>query len=420
MMKIQKHRLLQTVCVKNRWVSNFLSRIGVLFIVALILSVSPLRAASLPEIEAIKQLYQNGQYNKVVRALGETGDWDATQSLYLGLSHLRLGNTLEAVKAWQSFVRLEKGSEGGRKISRYLSILLQKEAERLAKQRVAQEKSFTEKLDPKAVAIYPFANKGTASYAPLSRGLAAMIITDLSQVPGLTVVERIQIQAILDELKLAKSGLVNPESAPRVGKLVGAAKFTTGSFLDLAEEKIRLDATVTQTESGKRLSAIDSSGELASFYTIQKALVVKLLCSLGYCPESLDEPTRLLVEKIHTKNLKAFRHFSDGLVAFDARHYRDARRGFILALEEDPDFDLARKALLETPLLSLNVANIISGAEAIDQGGAFYFPLEPLVASVPVYRLPIPVTPDIFQQPTGTGGAATITVPVRVEVSFPD
>ncbi|NOY85422.1 MAG: hypothetical protein GXO96_11500 [Nitrospirae bacterium] len=330
---------------------------------------------------------------------------------------------MKAIKAWQSFVRLEKGSEGGRKISRYLTILLQKEAERLAKKRVAQEKSFTEKLDPKAVAVYPFANKGTASYAPLSRGLAAMIITDLSQVEGLTVVERIQIQAILDELKLAKSGIVNPESAPRVGKLVGAAKFTTGSFLDLEEKNIRLDATVTQTESGRRLSAIDASGELSSFYTIQKALVFKLLCSLGYCPESLDDPTRLLVEKIHTKNLKAFRHFSDGLVAFDQRHYRDARRGFILALEEDPDFDLARKALLDTPLVSLNVANIISGAEAIDQGGAFHSVLKPLLASsVPVYRLPIPVVPHIFQQPTtpDIGAGAPPTVGVTVEVNFPD
>jgi len=334
-----------------------------------------------------------------------------------------MGNTMKAIKAWQSFVRLEKGSEGGRKISRYLTILLQKEAERLAKKRVAQEKSFTEKLDPKAVAVYPFANKGTASYAPLSRGLAAMIITDLSQVEGLTVVERIQIQAILDELKLAKSGIVNPESAPRVGKLVGAAKFTTGSFLDLEEKNIRLDATVTQTESGRRLSAIDASGELSSFYTIQKALVFKLLCSLGYCPESLDDPTRLLVEKIHTKNLKAFRHFSDGLVAFDQRHYRDARRGFILALEEDPDFDLARKALLDTPLVSLNVANIISGAEAIDQGGAFHSVLKPLLASsVPVYRLPIPVVPHIFQQPTtpDIGAGAPPTVGVTVEVNFPD
>lgn len=417
MMKVQVSKLFQEVCIKRK--QSLFSRqlIRLLFVSMFMLTAASAHSAVPVEIEEIKQLYQNGQYTKVVTALGESGDWDGAQSLYLGLSHLRMGNTMKAIKAWQSYVRLEQGSEGGRKISRYLTILLQKEAEHLAKKRVAQEKSFTEKLDPKAVAVYPFANKGTASYAPLSRGLAAMIITDLSQVEGLTVVERIQIQAILDELKLAKSGIVNPESAPRIGKLVGAAKFTTGSFLDLEEKNIRLDATVTQTESGKRLGAIDASGELSSFYTIQKVLVFKLLCSLGYCPESLDDPTRLLVEKIHTKNLKAFRHFSDGLVAFDQRHYRDARRGFILALEEDPDFDLAREALLDTPLLSLKVANIISGAEAIDQGGALRFPIKPLVASIPVYRLPIPVTPEIFLQPGG--GAATTTVPVQVQVNFP-
>lgn len=413
----RKHRQLSAVTKKRRRRDVTGMILGLL--VTTLLFVSSARALVPVEIEEIKQLYQAGRYDEVITALGESGDWDAAQSLYLGLSHLRKGNTLAAITAWQSYVRLEKGSEGGRKISQYLTILLQKEAERLAKQRVQQEKSFTTQLDPKAVAVYPFSNKGTASYAPLSRGLAAMIITDLSKVEGLTVVERIQIQAILDELKLAKSGIVNQESAPRVGKLVGAAKFTTGSFLDLAEEKIRLDATVTQTENGKRLSAIDSAGELASFYTIEKALVFKLLCSLGYCPESLDDPTRIAVEKIHTKNLKAFRHFSDGLVAFDQQHYRDARRSFILALEQDPEFDLARKALLDTPLLSLKVADIISGAEAIDQGGAFYFPLEPLVASVPVYRLPIPVSPPIFQQPSTTGAGNPALVPVQVQVNFP-
>lgn len=371
--------------------------------------------------ETVQQLYQAGRYPEVIAALNGEQEKTGIESLYLGLSHLRTGNTMKAIEAWQGYVRLEQGSEGGRKISQYLTILLQQEAQRVAKERIQQEQSLSGKLDPKAIAVYPFSNKGTAAFAPLSRGLAAMIVTDLAQVKGLTVVERIQIQAILDELKLAKSGLVDPKSAPRIGKLVGAAKFTTGSFLDVDQKEIRLDAIVMQTESGKQVSASNSAGALDEFYKIEKALVFKLLCDLGYCPESLDSDTRKAVEMIHTKNLNAFQHYSQGLVDFDAEDYRAARRGFVLALTEDPAFELARKALLDTPIVRLKTSQIISGAEALGQGVKFDFPVEALVAAaLPVQRTPAPVKPEISQQPPGVTGAAAATVQVQVQVNFRD
>lgn len=390
-----------------------------MFAALLFLSVVLVPRAAEAE-ESIQQLYQAGRYPEVIAAVSGGKQNTGLESLYLGLSHLRTGNTMKAIEAWQGYVRLEKGSEGGRKISQYLTLLLQQEAQRLAKERIQQEQALSGKLDPKAIAVYPFSNKGTVAFAPLSRGLAAMIVTDLAQVKGLTVVERIHIQAILDELKLAKSGLVDPKSAPRIGKLVGAAKFTTGSFLDVDQKEIRLDAIVMQTESGKQVSARNSAGSLEEFYKIEKALVFKLLCDLGYCPESLDSDTRKAVETIHTKNLNAFQHYSQGLVAFDAEDYRAARRGFVLALEEDPMFELARKALLDTPIVSLKTNEIISGAESLGQGVKFDFPVAALVAAAPpIQRTPAPVKPEISQQPAGVTSAAAATVQVQVQVNFP-
>ncbi len=376
--------------------------------------------------KALKGLYQTNSYKEIVKTLDGLEEWKNYQSFYLGLSHLRLGNTNSAIQAWKNYVDLEQGSEGGRKISKYLSILIQQEAKETAKMAVNQEKSLSTNFDPKAIAVLPFQNLGDQNYNSLSKGLAEMVITDLSNVKGLMVVERIKMQAILNELKLSKSALVDQKSAPRLGKLVGAGKITTGSFLDLKDEKMRLDATVTRTENGKRLTSSDASGSLSSFYQLEKTLVIKILNGLGYSLQSLDSRTRLAIEKVHTKNLKAFHHYSDGLNLFDQGKYPEASRSFFLALEEDPQFSLARKSLLNTPIAQINLTAMVAGAEGVEKGGAapeikISVGAARLVKSTGASNSPIPTLPQITQQPVGNGRGAgsTTSVPVTIQLQLP-
>lgn len=399
------------------------------------------------ELKVLRGLYQNAQYAEIVKDLGEEGAWRADESLYLGLSHLRLGNSEKAIRAWKRYVTLEKGSEGGRKINQYLTLLRQQHAKQEARRLIAQEKSLSENLDAKAIAVSLFQNLGRAEYARLSKGLAEMIITDLSQVKALRVVERIQIQAILNELKLAESGLVDKSSAARVGKLVGAARVTTGSYVDFDAEKIRLDAAVSRTETGKLLTASEASGALATFYELEKTLVFKILCGIGYCPESLESRERLAVEKIHTKNFKAFEHYSEGLALRDQGEYVEAARAFSFALEEDPTFDLARKALLETPIAEFDLAAMVSGGEGLGKGGPPILDLQAMSASalldapilqgktspkslqLSAIQSQVPLFPLISQQPMGntggttggggTGAGAPPNVNVQIQIQLP-
>ncbi len=381
--------------------------------------------------QVIKDLYQAGSYTEIVKVLGGLETWSNYQSLYLGLSHLRLGNSGLTIRAWKNYVRLEKGSEGARKVSKYLSILIKQEAQRTAKIAVDQEKSLSIDYDPKTIAVSPFQNLGDKSYNPLSKGLAEMIISDLSNIKGLTVVERIQMQAVLNELKLAGSSLVDQKNAPRLGKLLGASRVTTGSFLDFEAQKMRLDATVTRTENGQRLASSDVSGPLSSFYQLEKTLVFKILCGIGHCRESLDSRTRLAVEKVHTKNLVAFQHFSEGLDFFDQGKYPEASRSFFLALEEDPRFALARKALLNTPIVELNLTAILAGVENTEKGESVLLDFQamsnlPQLAGLPrslegnFRNSPVPFIPEITQQTIDNGGAGSpARVPVQIEIQLP-
>jgi|GEM_PF-2066585 len=322
------------------------------------------QAESLSGFQAI---YQTGNYDEVIRRLETKESPTSQEALFLGLSYIQLGKQTEAIDAWRRYVRMEPGSEGARDISRFLTLLLQKEAKRTAIERLQQEKTFSPTLELNAIAVFPFTNLGKPEWEPLSKGLAEMIITDLSQVKTLKVVERIKIQAILNELKLSQSGLVDMTSAPRVGKLLGTGKMTTGSFVNLEEEGLRLNATVIQTESGNILTAPEATGASSAFFQLQKTLVFTILCGIGQCPESLDSTTKEAIEKVHTKNLTAIRLYAQGLDLLDQEKYREAARSFFLAVEEDPEFELARKALRETPLFPLDIEAIGTFVEVMDQ-----------------------------------------------------
>src|SRR5690606_16444264 len=73
-----------------------------------------------------------------------------------------------------------------------------------AREAVSREAELTSfPPQPNTVAVLPFTYRGTdARFAPLSRALAEMLVTDLGQTDRLQVLERTRIQLVLDELDL--------------------------------------------------------------------------------------------------------------------------------------------------------------------------------------------------------------------------
>ena len=69
---------------------------------------------------------------------------------------------------------------------------------------------------------------GDSGLQPLSRGLAELMATDLAMVRSLRLLERIQVGALLDEMKLGASGRADPTTAARVGRLLRAERMVQG------------------------------------------------------------------------------------------------------------------------------------------------------------------------------------------------
>ncbi|HVA56574.1 MAG: CsgG/HfaB family protein [Gemmatimonadaceae bacterium] len=85
------------------------------------------------------------------------------------------------------------------------------------------------------VAILGFDNnsigKDASDYNGIGTAIAEMLITELAKNPNVVVVDRAHIREVLREQDLVRSGQVDPGTAVRLGKLLGAQYMITGGFM---------------------------------------------------------------------------------------------------------------------------------------------------------------------------------------------
>ena len=193
------------------------------------------------------------------------------------------------------------------------------------------------------LAVLPL-EKAAASdeYAGLGKALAGMLVTDLSAVPGIKLVERERLQALLDELELNSGDFVDPKSAQKLGKGVGARFVLAGSFSVVGEQFV-LDARVVSVESGEIYKAADASGLITDFVSVEKDLVESLLTGLAVSLTSSMK--RQLYSVAPTEDFGAFTAYGEGIEAQDAGNLEAAREAYERAVAADPDFSQAREAL---------------------------------------------------------------------------
>jgi tetratricopeptide (TPR) repeat protein len=283
---------------------------------------------------------------------------------YLGLIYLEEGRRSDAIAQWQQYVLMDPKSEDSLKIRKYLTLLIREEAVEYAKQAVANEAALLRgPVADNTVAVTTFKNLGSENLGPLGKGMSAMLIHDLSQVTDLQVVERVKLQALLQEMNLGTSGLVDQKTAPKVGKLLKSKHVTTGSLADLEKENLQIVSVVVDAEHMGSIDTQEAQGALKEFYDLEKTIACSIIEDLGRDCGKMPGA----FGKIHTKSLAALTAFSVGLDYLDQEKYDEAREAFQKALDEDPEFDLAKETLESTPLaamLPMNTSQMISTLSA--------------------------------------------------------
>jgi TolB-like protein len=221
-----------------------------------------------------------------------------------------------------------------------------------AKVAVAQEKSLGVTATPGTLAVLYFINNtGSPTLDPVQKGLAYMLITDLSKVEGLQLVERAKLQALVEEIGLGKSGLVDPETTPRVGRLLGAGHVVGGKFYSSELEKFGIDPGALNTSDEKLSDLADSKGLLEEIFRMEKDVLFEILAYLKKTPTTKEAEAEL--RKPMTTSLEALIFLFKGINESDQGNYQGAANFYRMSLKADPGLIPAADSLKELEMLGL-------------------------------------------------------------------
>src|SRR5712692_6099037 len=221
-----------------------------------------------------------------------------------------------------------------------LALLTRKELQQRARFAIARESLLVRTPpDSNTIAVMPFRYTGAdSSLRPLERGLAALVVTDLSRVRRLRLVEREQLQVLLDELQLAASGRVDPATGARSGRLVGASEVVEGQFSEVPTANFRVDASVVRASDAVIAATGSGSDKLLALFDIEKTVVFQLLDKLAI---TLTPGERSAISERPTHDIQAFLLYSRGLEARDRGDFVGASQAFQAAAKRDPGFSAA-------------------------------------------------------------------------------
>ena len=268
---------------------------------------------------------------------------DPKTMFFLGLASERVGKRKAALRLFQRFDEVPEDSRYRSLMRGRYEWLVRQDARQQIRDLVAQERSLpTDRIASDAVAVLPLQYNGTADrYQPLGRGLAEMMTADLAKVERLRVVERVRLQALLDELKLAQSRYVDPSTAPDIGKLLGAGRLVGGSYFVTDDNRIQLTLDLASVADGGSVRSLtNEQADLSQLFRLQTALVFDLVRSLGI---DLTPRERDAIETVPTRDLQAFLAYSRGLLEEDRGNFGAAQEQFQRAQSLDAGFQEAAR-----------------------------------------------------------------------------
>lgn len=186
----------------------------------------------------------------------------------------------------------------------------------------------------------------------LSKGLASMLITDMGAQEGFDVVEREKIQAIIEELELSRTELMDPSKALQIGKIVGAQRMVTGTYWELLG-KMRIDTRMFDVETAVQVCTAGVTDVRDNFFTMEADLADKLSVAMLSDGENCKEPRAGAPTPVPTRERRPVKKidvgvaadYSRALDAIDGGKDQQAKEILTEIVGLEPGFTLAKDEL---------------------------------------------------------------------------
>jgi len=178
----------------------------------------------------------------------------------------------------------------------------------------------------------------------LKKGFASMMISDLSKIKMLNIVERDRLEEIIKEQELSNTRKFDKNTAVKIGKLLGAEYILTGSYFELMG-KLRIDTKIIKVETSEIVKAEGIDGKADLIFDLEKKLVIEIIKGLEL---KLDpEISKKFLKENQKSSLNKLILYSEALEFYDLKEYDNA----LVKLEEikkkNPEFLLAKKLLIK-------------------------------------------------------------------------
>jgi len=176
----------------------------------------------------------------------------------------------------------------------------------------------------------------------LSESFSEHLTTMLTQSARLQLVERSQIQLVLQEQSFTQSVFADAATAPELGKLLGASKILLGNYQKIGDQLV-VNTRVVDVSTGQidSASATQVQGAYSQLLDVQNRLAQALLQSFSQAPLKSTQMT-------HSN--PAYKNYCQALLLSRVPSERNLQQALALlqsALEQDPEFGLAHAMISE-------------------------------------------------------------------------
>lgn len=259
----------------------------------------------------------------------------------LGLVYDQAGADSSAVAMYRRYLSENPSGSLRTEISRRLELARRRALQASVTAALARESELASTPpQPQTVGVFPFTYQGSDErLRPLGRALAEMLTTDLAQVSRLHVLERLRVQLLLNEMALTEQQRVDPATAARSGRLLGAAHVVQGVLGGNQAELVMEAAVVAVGDSVPSLGQpVEERDPVQRFWDMENQMALGIFRKLGI---ELTPAEREAVTHRPTENLNALLAFGLGLEAEDAGRFTEAEGHFADAVKLDPGFAAA-------------------------------------------------------------------------------
>lgn len=292
----------------------------------------------------------------------DAGNESGPALLYLGMANEELEDWAGARDAYDRYLTLGASGEAREEVRKRLTLIGRNLLRAQAQQALTQEAQIAgaASVTPQSVAVLPLAfNSPRAELEPLIFALSDMMTTDFAVSNALVVLERAQIQALLDEMSLTTSGYAEATTGARAGRMLRAEHVFQGVLTTLGENDLQTDADILNIPNTASAGELTESAILEQLFDMEKQIVIRTIREVLAVELTPAEEQAILENRMD--NVLAFLAFGRGLRELDQGNYAAAMAAFEESAELDPGSFAARDAAMVETADLLDASSATTG-----------------------------------------------------------